>query len=395
MQIRPVSDLRNKFPEIEKYVENGEPVYLTKNGYGSMVVISIEQYEKLTQRAELISEFEMLVGYAKGEIRIHPDAELVVVVRTKKNLVRTYGAKLEDLEEATEEFIQELLGADDTQIKYMVCMWNSYSLDIPGHYLRKRLLEIDPRNAETRLILESEYDFAVRTIESIMPPKAQKGVTMKFVIISGGHIDDVFAVDWLKKNKYDCMIAADSGMDFLYRNEIVPDIIAGDFDSAKEESVAYFQGMNSVQVLKLNPIKDDTDTEFVIREAVRRGATEITLLGATGTRLDHVLANVNLLGIGVEEGVSIRLVDKYNHIRMTDACIEIKKSNQFGDYVSVLPVKGDAKGVTLEGMRYSLQDADIACFSSLGVSNEIVEDTAKISVKQGTLLVIESRDQIL
>lgn len=212
------------------------------------------------------------------------------------------------------------------------------------------------------------------------------------MIISGGHIDDVFAVDWLKKNKYDCMIAADSGMDFLYRNEIVPDIIAGDFDSAKEESVAYFQGMNSVQVLKLNPIKDDTDTEFVIREAVRRGATEITLLGATGTRLDHVLANVNLLGIGVEEGVSIRLVDKYNHIRMTDACIEIKKSNQFGDYVSVLPVKGDAKGVTLEGMRYSLQDADIACFSSLGVSNEIVEDTAKISVKQGTLLVIESRD---
>ena len=215
---------------------------------------------------------------------------------------------------------------------------------------------------------------------------------MKFVIISGGHIDDVFAVDWLKKNKYDCMIAADSGMDFLYRNEIVPDIIAGDFDSAKEESVAYFQGMNSVQVLKLNPIKDDTDTEFVIREAVRRGATEITLLGATGTRLDHVLANVNLLGIGVEEGVSIRLVDKYNHIRMTDACIEIKKSNQFGDYVSVLPVKGDAKGVTLEGMRYSLQDADIACFSSLGVSNEIVEDTARISVKQGILLVIESRD---
>lgn len=215
---------------------------------------------------------------------------------------------------------------------------------------------------------------------------------MKFVIISGGHIDDAFALDWLEKNKYDCMIAADSGMDFLHRNEVVPDIIAGDFDSAKEESVAYFQGMNSVQVLKLNPIKDDTDTEFVIREAIRRGATEITLLGATGTRLDHVLANVNLLGIGVEEGVSIQLVDKHNRIRMTDSCVELNKSEQFGSYVSVLPVKGDAKGVTLEGMKYSLQDADIACFSSLGVSNEIVEDTARISVKQGYLLVIESRD---
>lgn len=215
---------------------------------------------------------------------------------------------------------------------------------------------------------------------------------MKFVIISGGHIDDAFALDWLEKNKYDCMIAADSGMDFLHCNEVVPDIIAGDFDSAKEESVAYFQGLNGVQVMKLNPIKDDTDTEFVIREAIRRGAKKITVLGATGTRLDHVLANVNLLGIGLEEGVSIELVDKHNRIRMIDACIEMKKSEQFGDYVSVLPVKGDAKGVTLEGMKYSLQDADIACFSSLGVSNEIVEDTAKISVKQGVLLVIESRD---
>ena len=215
---------------------------------------------------------------------------------------------------------------------------------------------------------------------------------MKFVIISGGHIDDAFAIDWLEKNKYDCMIAADSGMNFLHRNGIVPDIIAGDFDSAKEESVAYYQGLNNVQVIKLNPIKDDTDTEFVIREAIRRGATEITVLGATGTRLDHVLANVNLLGIGLEEGVSIQLVDKHNCIRMISDTIEITKNEQFGDYVSVLPVKGDAKGVTLEGLKYPLKDADIPCFSSLGVSNEIKEDVAKISVKQGVLLVIESRD---
>ena len=215
---------------------------------------------------------------------------------------------------------------------------------------------------------------------------------MRVVIISGGHIDDAFAIDWLEKNKYDCMIAADSGMNFLHRNGIVPDIIAGDFDSAKAESVAYFQGLNNVQVIKLNPIKDDTDTEFVIREAIRRGATEITVLGATGTRLDHVLANVNLLGLGLEEGVSIQLVDKYNRIRMISDMIEITKKEQFGDYVSVLPVKGNAKGVTLEGMKYPLKDADVSCFSSLCVSNEIKETVANISVKQGVLLVIESRD---
>ena len=215
---------------------------------------------------------------------------------------------------------------------------------------------------------------------------------MRYVIISGGHIDDVFALNYLKENKYDYMIAADSGMDFLYRNNLVPDIIAGDFDSVASDSLAYFQGLNGVQVLKLNPIKDDTDTEFVIREAIRRGAKEITVLGATGTRLDHVLANVNLLGIGLEENVSIALVDAHNRIRMISDRLEIKKDEQFGSFVSILPVKGDVKGVTLEGMKYPLENAYVACFSSLGVSNEITAETARISVKQGVLLVIESCD---
>lgn len=52
IQIRPVSDLRNKFPEIEKAVGGGDPVYLTKNGYGSMVVLSLEAYSKLTDGVE-------------------------------------------------------------------------------------------------------------------------------------------------------------------------------------------------------------------------------------------------------------------------------------------------------------------------------------------------------
>lgn len=217
---------------------------------------------------------------------------------------------------------------------------------------------------------------------------------MRVLIISGGHIDDVFALDWMKKNIYDCIIAADSGMNFLHRNRIVPDIIAGDFDSVNDDSLDEFSSLSDVEMLRLNPIKDDTDTEFVIREAIRRGATEITLLGATGTRLDHVLANVYLLGIGLEEGVQIQIVDTHNRIRMIQDSLVVAKEEQFGEFVSVLPVKGDATGVTLEGMKYPLQDADINCFSSLGISNEIVEEKVKISVKQGTLLVIESRDKI-
>lgn len=215
---------------------------------------------------------------------------------------------------------------------------------------------------------------------------------MKYVIISGGHIDDGFALQYLEENKYDCMIAADSGMNFLHRNGIVPDVIAGDFDSVSRDSLDAFSTTEGVEILRLNPIKDDTDTEFVIREAIRRGATEITVLGATGTRLDHMMANVYLLGIGLEEGVEIQLVDAHNRVRMISSTLEISKAEQFGEFVSILAIKGDAKGVTLEGFKYPLTEACVNSFSSLGISNEIVEEKAKISVKTGILLVIESRD---
>ena len=241
---------------------------------------------------------------------------------------------------------------------------------------------------------------------------------MKCVIISGGSIDDAFALEWLERNTYDLLIAADSGMEFSFRNQLTPDVIAGDFDSVGQEAYEYYMDMMKAnvhtgahtevnqrneksvnvrpEILRLPSEKDDTDTEFVIREAIRRGATKITILGGTGTRLDHVLANVHLLGIGLSCNVAIELVDANNRIRMisSEAVSElmIEKSTQFGDYVSILPFVGTASGVNLQGCKYPLENATIESFCSLGVSNEIVETQARISVKNGVLLVIESRD---
>ena len=220
---------------------------------------------------------------------------------------------------------------------------------------------------------------------------------MNVTIITGGRIDDTFALEYLKQNKSDLLIAADSGMDFLYRNEIVPDVIAGDFDSVNDKAFEFFAGgLDSVfcvpEIIRLNPVKDDTDTEFVIREAIRRGATEITLLGATGTRLDHVLANIYLLGLGLEENVQIQMVDAYNRIRMISGEVVLKKAETFGKYVSFLPVAGMVKGVSLKGFKYPLENVDMQVFSSLGISNEILEEEAYIQVKEGSLILIESQD---
>lgn len=215
---------------------------------------------------------------------------------------------------------------------------------------------------------------------------------MKYIIVSGGKVEDAFALDWIKNHSFERLIAADSGMDFFYRNGLIPDVIAGDFDSADAKSLDAFEQKGEIEILKLNPIKDDTDTEFVIREAIRRGATEITLLGATGTRLDHVFGNMHLLGIGLEENVMIQMVDPHNRIRMIRNSLNVRKDEQFGDYVSLLPIDGTVTGVTLKGFRYPLQDAVITSFSSLGISNEIVEEEARIEIREGVLLVMETRD---
>lgn len=214
----------------------------------------------------------------------------------------------------------------------------------------------------------------------------------KYVIISGGSIDDQCACNIIKEGSYDVILGADSGMNFLYRMKIKPDVIIGDFDSVDAKSLAYFKGQEGIEFHQLNPMKDDTDTEYAIRYAISHGAAAITVLGGTGTRLDHVLGNVSLLGIGLEQGVSIELVDANNRIRMIDKPITIGKNEQYGKYVSLIPFTGEVCDVTLEGMKYPLDHYLLGGFNSIGVSNEIEEEEASISFSKGLLLVIESRD---
>ena len=213
-----------------------------------------------------------------------------------------------------------------------------------------------------------------------------------FFIIAGGKIEDAFAIEVLKGFAEKTVIAADSGMEFLRRNEIVPQVIIGDFDSADKKILAFFQQNKEIDFCTLNPEKDDTDTEFAIRESIRRGADSITIIGGTGTRLDHVLGNISLLGIGLEEGVRMELLDAHNRICMIDHSVTLKKKEQYGNYLSLIPYNGNVTGVTLKGLKYPLHDYTMGGFNSLGISNEIVDDEASIELTSGQLLVIESRD---
>lgn len=216
---------------------------------------------------------------------------------------------------------------------------------------------------------------------------------MQALIITGGSIDDAFTLNFIKENPCDLMIAADSGMEFFYRNGLVPNVIVGDFDSVKEGVLEYFQKNNpNIKVMKFQPEKDETDTELALRTAMEAGCEKIWLLGATGTRLDHVLGNIHLLGMAMEQGCECIMLDAHNRIRMLKQGIRLKKAEQYGDYISLFPFTPTVKGLTLTGFKYPLQKYELQCYHSLGVSNEITQEEAEISFEDGILLMMESRE---
>ena len=218
---------------------------------------------------------------------------------------------------------------------------------------------------------------------------------MQSLIISGGSLDMEFALSYIRKYSFHCTVAADRGMDFFYEHKMVPDYIVGDFDSADPEVLQNFRNLNEErrpEIIQFKPEKDETDTELAIRIAIQHGCDDIHLLGAMGSRVDHMLGNLHLLGAAMKQGVACRMVDKNNRIRMTCQGMSLRRQEQYGTYVSLLPFTPLVKGLTLTGFKYPLKDYTLECYHSLGVSNEIIAEEAEISFREGVLLVVESKD---
>ena len=218
---------------------------------------------------------------------------------------------------------------------------------------------------------------------------------MKTVIISGGRIERDFALSFLENETFEQFIAVDNGLRFCYDNQIKPTWIVGDFDTAAPELVEYYQRQTDIPIRRFNPVKDSTDSQIAIELALELGSSEITILGGTGTRLDHVLGNIQSLMLARKKGVSCIILDAYNRIRLMDGVVHLKKSEQYGKYVSLLPLTTEVTGVELRGFKYELTDYTFTSTGSagLGVSNEITAEIAEIRIKTGIFVLIESRDE--
>ena len=181
----------------------------------------------------------------------------------------------------------------------------------------------------------------------------------------------------------DTVIAADAGRLAASSAGITPDILLGDWDSCPPPETGK-------EIITLPAEKDDTDTHHAARIAVQRGFAEVLLLGCLGGRLDHTQANLATLLYLTQQGVRGWVTDPTTEITALQNGSIVLPQKQ-GYYFSAFAADGTAYGVTLEGMKYPLNDATVSVYFPIGVSNEIVQPQAKITVAQGTLLLMYSK----
>lgn len=206
---------------------------------------------------------------------------------------------------------------------------------------------------------------------------------MKAVIITpclSSRIKDAVDIE-----KEDFVICADNSFAKALSENVRIDLIIGDFDTG-----AYIGFPSSVEVIKFPIEKDDTDTMLCIKEAARRGFTEIAVAGGLSGRLDHTFANIQSLAYGVEHGLNIKIADEANEaFLMRPGKITLDKKDGFS--LSVFAYGENAEGVCERGVKYPVENAVLTSSFPLGVSNEIIADKAEISLSKGLLLIILSK----
>ncbi|MBZ9687949.1 thiamine diphosphokinase [Clostridium estertheticum] len=211
---------------------------------------------------------------------------------------------------------------------------------------------------------------------------------MKVIIISGGNPPSLeFLLKEITEDTF--LIGADSGANCLYDYNIEPDLLVGDFDSIDKVAFDYFKkGKCTIDIYPTE--KDFTDTEIATQKAICMKPNEIVFLGCTGSRIDHLLGNIGMLKICLQNGVNAYLKDENNVVRLINTSISLKGS--VGQIFSVQSYGDEIIGLTIEGAKYPLNNYNLKVGQSITISNEFAVPQVEIKFKAGTLMLILSSD---
>ena len=204
---------------------------------------------------------------------------------------------------------------------------------------------------------------------------------MNRCVILGGA--DINRMEWVRSmlREEDYVIYCDSGLRHLETLGAKPSLIVGDFDSHENPDLP-------VETIVLPRAKDDTDTVYAVKEALKRGFEEFLLIGVIGARLDHTIGNVSILLMLDSLGKKAAILDDYSEMEIVSR--EKAEIDDGVSYFSLLAVDGTAKGITITGAKFPLSNAEITPEYQYGVSNEVLPgQVATVTVKEGRLLLVK------
>lgn len=219
------------------------------------------------------------------------------------------------------------------------------------------------------------------------------------LIVTGGSLDGDFLRQVLKDEslcrKSPFIIGVDKGLNVLEQLNIKPNLALGDFDSADEtvreqyiSNPEHFEG----KCMVFQSEKDFSDTHIAVLEAIKLRPEKVIILGATGTRVDHMMANLGILKLLLDAGICGQILDANNRITLVNDKITLYKKNLYGPYVSLIPYTDFVSGVTLKGFKYNVENITIVKEESIGISNELREEEGFVTLKEGYLYVMETKD---
>lgn len=205
---------------------------------------------------------------------------------------------------------------------------------------------------------------------------------MKVVVVANGPVEERPIYQDVVRGA-NAIICADGGANAATTQGWCPDVLVGDMDSVAPDVLADL-GSSGCVLRRYSPRKDETDLELALTEAAGRGATDIVVLGATGGRVDHTIANIMLLSMPILVGRRVRIFDRDTEVML------IRDEGYVhgcpGDTVSLIPVGGDARGVTTQGLEWKLDGDTLSFGYARGVSNVLTAHVARIAIREGLLL---------
>ncbi len=209
-------------------------------------------------------------------------------------------------------------------------------------------------------------------------------------IVAGGPVKMIPSFTQYNENDV-TWIGVDRGLLTLLKQGVIPAKGIGDFDSVSHSELEWIKEKYS-QLDIVPAEKDQTDTELAIDWAIAQNPEKILVFGATGGRLDHALANIQLLMKGITQEVVIEIIDTQNVLSLVSpGNYNIEKTKCYS-YISFLPFTKVVKGMTLTGFKYPLKNRNIEWGTTLCISNEIIEERGTFSFSDGIVIMVKSKD---